>query len=59
MAAKGVFCFVLISALVALATSLPAAMGGAKGAAAQVLLGQQGESVCFQFYIGCIYFKPK
>ena len=45
MAAKGVFCFVLISALVALATSLPEAMGGAQGAAAQVLLGQQGESI--------------
>jgi len=45
MAAKGVFCFIIISALVALATSLPEAMGGVQAAAAQVLLGQDGESV--------------
>jgi len=52
MAAKGVFCFVLISAIVALATSQPAALGGSKGAAADVLLGKAPPCECFNPFLG-------
>jgi len=52
MAAKGVFCFVLFSALVALATSLPEAMGGSQGQAAQVLLGKARGCNCINPFLG-------